>query len=55
MLEGRELYWEKELKYLGVKILADKTFTISYANNKKKFMQRMLRFCKNLLYQNQHL
>ena len=36
MLEGRELYWEKELKYLGVKILADKTFMISYANNKKK-------------------
>ena len=37
MLDGRELYWEKELKYLGVKILVDKTFTISYANNKRKF------------------
>ena len=37
MLDGREVYWEKELKYLGVKILADKTLTISYANNKRKF------------------
>ena len=27
----------KEFKYLGVKILADNTFTISYANNKRKF------------------
>ena len=33
MLNGRKLYWEKEIKYLGVTMLVNKTFTTSYASN----------------------